>query len=295
MQPFLNDTQTVLMAGAGGGYDIFCGLPLYQWLTSRGKTVHLANLSFSPCISSPLQKVGPGICEEKYFPEKHLANFLQQPVYAILNDGPANVEQAYQALVNELKPDTLLLIDGGTDILMRGDEEDLGTPEEDISSLLAAYDSEISNKYLLCLGFGIDAFHGICHAHFLENVAALIQDGGYLGAWSLNQGTPEFDLLRDAYAYTANNQRSSIVNSSIIAAVEGKFGDAHATPRTEGSELFINPLMALYWAFQLDHVARRNLYLDQIRGIPSRIELSLKIEQFQALLSKSRPHRPIPC
>lgn len=284
----------MLLAGAGGGFDIYCGLPLYHWLTTRGKTVHLANLSFSPCIKAPLVKVEPGICSEKYFPEKHLANFIKQPIYAIENDGPAKVSWAYEQLVAELKPDTLLLIDGGTDIIMRGDEEDLGTPEEDISSLLAAYDSDIPFKYLLCLGFGIDAFHGVCHAHFLENVADLIRDGGYLGAWSLMDSTPEFRLLQEAYEYTSRIQRSSIVNSSIIAAVEGRFGNYHSTARTEGSELFISPLMSLYWAFHLDHVARRNLYLDQIRGLPSRRELSLRIEQFQQTFLRPRKPRAIP-
>ena len=41
------DAKTVLIAGAGGGYDIFSGLPLYFGLRNAGKTVHLANLTFS--------------------------------------------------------------------------------------------------------------------------------------------------------------------------------------------------------------------------------------------------------
>lgn len=283
-----------MIAGAGGGFDVFCGLPLYHWLKTQGKTVHLANLSFSPCVKESVIKVEPGVCTERYFPEKHLANFIQQPIYALENDGPVKVARAYDWMIRELKPDTLLLVDGGTDILMRGDEEDLGTPEEDISSLAAAQTCDIPFKYLLCLGFGVDTFHGVCHAHFLENVADLIRDGGYLGAWSLLRETPEFELMREAYEYTSKIQRSSIVNSSIIAAVEGYFGDYHSTPRTEGSELFINPLMALYWAFHLDHVARRNLYLDQIRNLPSRRELSLKIEAFQQTYLRPRKPRVIP-
>ena len=46
--PLLNELEkanTVLIAGAGGGFDVFCGLPLYFWLKKAGKTVHLANLS----------------------------------------------------------------------------------------------------------------------------------------------------------------------------------------------------------------------------------------------------------
>jgi hypothetical protein len=31
----------------GGGYDVFCGLPVYLELVRRGKKVHLASFSFS--------------------------------------------------------------------------------------------------------------------------------------------------------------------------------------------------------------------------------------------------------
>jgi hypothetical protein len=43
----LEAAETILLAGAGGGFDIFCGLPLYFSLKAMGKTVYLANLSFS--------------------------------------------------------------------------------------------------------------------------------------------------------------------------------------------------------------------------------------------------------
>ena len=43
----LKDSENILIAGAGGGFDIFCGLPIYFTLREMGKTVHLANYSFS--------------------------------------------------------------------------------------------------------------------------------------------------------------------------------------------------------------------------------------------------------
>jgi hypothetical protein len=42
----LDGVNNILVAGAGGGYDVFCGLPLCFSLKRAGKTVHLANLSF---------------------------------------------------------------------------------------------------------------------------------------------------------------------------------------------------------------------------------------------------------
>lgn len=43
----LRDARRVLVAGAGGGFDVYAGLPLALALASAGKEVHLANLSFA--------------------------------------------------------------------------------------------------------------------------------------------------------------------------------------------------------------------------------------------------------
>jgi hypothetical protein len=83
------------------------------------------------------------------------------------------------ALFTRLRPASRVLVDGGTDILMRGDEAGLGTPE-DMSSLAAVAalpDSLV--RLVACLGFGIDSYHGVCHAHVLENLAALQRAGAF--------------------------------------------------------------------------------------------------------------------
>lgn len=43
----LADSQNILLAGAGGGFDIFSGIPLYFNLTQQGKKVTIANFSFT--------------------------------------------------------------------------------------------------------------------------------------------------------------------------------------------------------------------------------------------------------
>ena len=200
--------------------------------------------------------------------------------------------------MEKYRPDTLLLVDGGTDSLMRGDEAGLGTPEGEAVTLAAATNvSGVSRKLLACVGFGIDTFHGVCHAHFLENVSALIGDDAFIGAWSLLRTSDEFAFYRDAcdYAFARLKHQPSIVNSSIISAVNGSFGDHHTTRRTDGSKLFINPLMSLYWTFRLEDVARRNLYLDRIQDTQTIEEVSAAIEQFRETLPTTRPWKNIPC
>jgi hypothetical protein len=106
---------------------------------------------------------------------------------------------------------------------------------------------------LVCLGFGIDTFHGVCHAHVLEAVAELSRAGGYLGAFSLSADMPEVKQFIEAteYVLAETAERPSIVLTSILSALECQFGNHHRTRRTTGSELFINPLMSVYWCFRL--------------------------------------------
>jgi hypothetical protein len=94
------------------------------------------------------------------------------------------------------------------------------------------------------------------HAHFLENVAYHMRNGGFLGTFSLLPQQEEAQKFLEAYASCAPS--NSIVCASVASAVEGRFGNYHhpaTNARTAGSKLFINPLMSMYWCFDLEHVA----------------------------------------
>jgi hypothetical protein len=306
----LAQSKTILLAGAGGGFDVFSGLPLYQWLRSSGKVVHLANLSSgalsfcdadSPCAG--VWQITAKTAAEAYFPEMYLSSWLSErfgdtPIYAIEPAGARLVTTAYRWLAKTLQPDAIVLVDGGTDSLMRGDEAGLGTPEGDAVSLLAASTlKEVPQRFLVCLGFGVDAHHGICHGQFLENVAALAAEDAYLGAWSLTREMEPFTFYRDAceFVFARLPRKPSIVNTSVIDAVIGSFGDHHATKRTEGSTLFINPLMGLYWSFALEAVASRNLMLERLLDTDTFNDVSLAIERYRDSLPKIKPWTNIPC
>ena len=43
----LESAERILVAGAGGGFDVYAGLPIYERLRRLGKQVWLANLSFT--------------------------------------------------------------------------------------------------------------------------------------------------------------------------------------------------------------------------------------------------------
>lgn len=304
----LRGAQTVLLAGAGGGYDIFCGLPLFHALRAQGKTVHLANLSFSP-LSSANEKWHPPhylevtpetIGHESYFPELHLVRYLRgQGIETSLscfpNVGVAPLRANYKALCERLQPDALVLVDGGTDSLMRGDETGLGTPIEDCASLYAAQELNVATKLLVCVGFGVDAFHGVCHAQFLEAVADVSRKGGFLGVCSLLPDMPEVEFYRAAcqHVFAKMHRMPSIVSSSILDAIQGHFGDYHSTARTSTSKLFINPLMAMLWTFRAEDVARRLLYPVAIRETQTWEETGQVIADFRSTIVR-KPFEALP-
>lgn len=283
-QPFvarLRGAKRVLLAGAGGGFDFMSGLPLAFALEAQGCEVTLANLSFSNLDASDAPEVADNLFEVRqdaggstvYFPERELARWSaeaghERPVYCFRRVGPKPLERAYRELVARCEPEVLIVVDGGTDSLMRGDEAGLGTPVEDVSTMLAvdALDDLGLDRLLVCLGFGVDTYHGVCHAQVLRNIAALSRQGAYLGALALLPGQPEVDRFLEAVeAVQARHERKSIVCASVSSAIEGDFGDVHRVERTQGSELFINPLMSIYWGFDLGAVVDRLQYAELVR------------------------------
>ena len=309
--PFLEQLEPcrrILLVGAGGGYDVYCGLPLYRYLEDRGKQVFLASLAFNPPDPSWGRALAQGLVElrapdqrpPKIGCETCLALWfstlgLDVPIYCFAAGGSLEILAHYQFLKEHLGLDALVLIDGGTDSLMRGDEPGLGSPGEDVASLAAAHQLDLPVRLLACLGFGLDAHHHVCHAYALEAAAQLTPSGDYLGAFSLLPHMAEFQFLAQAVEYTAGQKeaRLSIIASSVVAAGQGRFGDVHTTSRTQGSSLMINPLMSMYWCFQVDGLARRCLYLDQIKNTRSRGEITRAIQQFRANLTP-RPWLKLP-
>ncbi|MEM9191727.1 MAG: DUF1152 domain-containing protein [Myxococcota bacterium] len=293
---YLERSARVLLAGAGGGYDIFCGLPLYFALEAEGKQVFLANLSFSNLGGVSARRLAPAVAtvnrlsegSERYFPERHLAAWFETEgrdvsIYCFEKTGVVPLTEAYRAVIDEHSIDALVLIDGGTDSLMRGDEAGLGTPAEDMASIAAATNIDLDTKALVCLGFGVDTYHGVSHAQVLEATAELQRDGGFLGAFSLLPEMPEVKQYIDAVSYVRrlSPKRPSIVNASILSALEGAFGDVHSTDRTRGSELFINPLMSQYFAYRLDPLANRVRYLEKLRYTQTIAEVVAIIEAYR--------------
>ncbi|MFI9272542.1 DUF1152 domain-containing protein [Kitasatospora sp. NPDC052896] len=307
----LRAAERILVAGAGGGFDVYAGLPLALALRAAGKRVHLANLSFSHLHGLPAEVwLAPDVAEirpdtrthDQYFPELTLARWLNRhglpdTVWALAPVGVQPLRAAYRELVAHLDIDAVVLVDGGTDILMRGDEAGLGTPEEDMASLAAVAGLDgLTERLVVCLGYGVDAYHGVNHSLVLENLADLARTGDYLGAFSIPRDSREGALYLDAVAdaQAATPDHPSIVQGSVAAALRGEFGDVRFTARTRHSELFINPLMTLYLTVTVAGLADRNRYLDRLERTVLIRQLSTVIEEFRDELPRLRPPRTFP-
>ncbi|UBU15034.1 DUF1152 domain-containing protein [Nonomuraea gerenzanensis] len=120
--------------------------------------------SSAPAGSSSPARAGAPTCtppeteaRDWYFPEGCLSRWLAaqgQPatVYAFPKVGVRPLRAAYAELAEHLGLDAVVLVDGGTDILMRGDEAGLGTPADDMTSLAAAHALDVPVKVVAAAG-----------------------------------------------------------------------------------------------------------------------------------------------
>jgi hypothetical protein len=95
----LEKSNRVLIAGCGGGFDVFAGVPIGMRLLAAGKDVVFANYSFTNlwlCGGERLTPMAWRIDQQSneipYFPEKWLTEWLAAsgqatPVYAFAKSG----------------------------------------------------------------------------------------------------------------------------------------------------------------------------------------------------------------
>lgn len=270
----LKNSKNILIAGAGGGFDIFAGLPLFYQLNKKYKC-HLFNYSFTnlneansetkvyepnyhlygfsgKVLNCPVRK------NESYFPEGYLAEVTGRTVWATEKVGVVPLRKALQRLVDLYNIDTIIMIDGGVDSLMHGDETECGSILEDTVSLASLKDiNNIPNKILATVGFGTEIEDHLDHYLALSNIAELIKLNGLIGSCCLIKEDQSFNFMKNAYEYVVNisNHAKSHITPRIISAVEGNF--------INNQHYFIQPLMNLYWFWKPEVVISQNKLIDK--------------------------------
>lgn len=311
--------ERILISGCGGGYDIMQGLPLYFALRSQNKQVFLGNMSFSELGKADgeiiLKENNPGesiVCmsithktslniRASYFPEKYLCEWFKEvcnedvQIFAFKRRGPDKIAAAYSALIEKYGIQAIVLVDGGSDSLMAGDEAELGTPLEDMLSIFAVQSLNIPS-FLVCLGIGADRFHGVSDCSSLRAIAELTQSGGFLGSLGLEKTMPEVIGFLEASQYVESKMQPSIVGFFVKSAIQGKFGNYNILERTRGQKLFVYPLMGWYFFFDLEKVYKRILYRQYCEGVKNATEFMVALDAFRVEIEQDelRPVEELP-
>lgn len=280
---------TVLLAGCGGGFDFVHAAALYPDLVRLGKRVVWVSNSFgdparlggeAPVVferdgAVVKQVTARSLPDPHYGPEVHLAGFLDERFparapHAILACNARRftvptLRAFYRELAREQQVDAAVIVDGGSDSLMRGDEEGLGDPVEDAVSVAAVAElHELRERILITVGLGCDRYNQVSDAASLRAIAELTAAGGFLGAAALHQGSPAFAFYRDALDHLdARQPFRSVLSGAVISAGEGRYGREEVPPRlrrrVREGELFLWPLMSMLWGFEVGAVAARSL------------------------------------
>jgi hypothetical protein len=286
----LGGARRVLLAGCGGGYDVLGAIPLAHQLRARGVAVELASLSFSylNALEAPRDGAHPNLyavgaraaIEHAYCPEAWLAKWLDDElggahvVWSFEKTGVRPLERAYRALVERLAIDAIVLVDGGIDAVLRGDETSLGTPAEDLASLAAATAVPDVPIALACVGLSAELRDGIAHAQVFERMAELARADAYLGASALVPGTAACDAYVRAVEYVFAGQmhmKKSHVHSVITRSLGGEFG-------ATAPHVWLSPLSSMFWFFDARAAARTHVFLDDLRPTDTMWEVVARIE-----------------
>jgi hypothetical protein len=198
-------------------------------------------------------------------------------------------------LVEHLDIDALILVDGGVDSLMRGDEARPGSLIQDTISLTAVKDLDIPVKILACLGFGTEVEEAVSHHHALENMAALAREGAFWGSCALTKQMEAFQLFEAAarYVWEQPGHGRSHISTRIIPAVNGEFDNFHLYDDDRRTVVYISPLMSLYWFFDMNAVIRRSLLVEALQATQTTREANSIYRELRRRL-RVRTQRKIP-
>lgn len=291
----------VLLLGVGGGFDVLCTLPIAVALRAQGCQIHLA--SYSTTDFSRVQAPAPAqrnlmridqsmhLSTGGHFSEDMVARWassffgVETPVWCFTRPGVQSMSAGLAWLVQSLAIDAIVLVDGGVDGLFIGDEHDTATPSMDAVSIIAAWSLKHPRTLYSFTAFGTEGVgYEVRHADALRRIAELVGRGAMLGVSALLRGGPPGDEFRAALGAIGGEidpLRRSIINASILAAMDGRFGETHLTPRTDHAPVWVSPLTLLYWFFDLNAVAETKPYLHEVLATDDVADVAAAIARFR--------------
>lgn len=267
--------SNILVAGAGGGFDIVCALPVILSLKSLGHNVELANFSFTHLtkltdVLKPMENLYGVTAKSRlmtsdYCPEAQLAKWWKRKfdeekiVWCYSGIGVKPLAEIFSNLKERLNLDAILVLDGGVDGLFYGNEYNTGTPSMDAVSVIAGSLVEDCKRFYGFTAFGTEGSNQeVRHCDALLRISELIQRNALLGVCTPRPGgaiASDFINCLDYIHSTMEPNKHSIMAGSIKCALEGSFGMQAFNAKTKSGPVWVSALTMLYWFFDLDTVA----------------------------------------
>ena len=273
--------MSILLSGCGGGYDVFCTIPLFFEYQKKKKNIIVVSLSFTKVrllekltIENQIEKLKSNLYfvdakkmvnkEYDYFPEYYLSRHLQQGVYVIIikQSTIKQITEAYNVIIHKKNIIKFYLVDGGCDLLLSGKESDLATPVEDMMHLKAVVNLPIKRKYACAVGMTCDC-NSVPKNELLDRLKEIEDILISKHIWSLTD--PYVKKYYDIFY--KSKPTNSIVNSLICSTLEGRVGyylPKHLKLRIRNNNVELDQLMITFVQYDLIKLSNRILYLDEL-------------------------------
>ena len=273
--------MTILLAGCGGGYDIYCGIPQYFKYMKEKKNVLLLNLSFTSSKlledlvkKKQIYKPNPNYyiinfknitdnINNNYFPEYYLSKELKCDIYIIDSESTINqIKDAYNHIIKYKNIYKIHLIDGGCDSLLSGKESHLATPTEDMIHMRAIMDINVDSKIISCVGMTCDC-NQLPKEEFIERLNELNDILINTNVWNLK----DTNIQKYYNIFYKCQPRRSIVNSLICARLDGYSGyyvPSHLKDRIVKNNVYLDDYMITYNTYDFNELVKRILYIEEL-------------------------------
>lgn len=302
--PFsLKKGSTVLISGCGGGFDIVAGIPLALELEKMGHKIIFSSYSFTRLnevenaltfpngiklvdANSTLQRLkfennvyfteDESIPVDEYFPEKYMCEWYKnqgkpKKIFCYNDISIHKLTRFFNALNKKYKIDCHIVMDGGADGILRGDEFELGSPLLDTVSIMASDLCTIENKIYALSAFGSEGVNNdVSHAEVLKRMSEITATGHMLGISSILNNSEIADSFKSAVDHIMNRTHSfynSVIISSIVESLKGKYGYQSFNTKTNNSPVWISPLQSLLWYMDLHSVAQNKVLYSEFCDI----------------------------
>jgi hypothetical protein len=297
-EDYIKSANKILIVGMGGGVDILGVLLVNESIIKGRRKAILGSIhgvSFKKFegleqVNDSVAWVGEKtrIRIRRRFAEPHVAKITGQKLALFSQEyGVRGLSDDFNDFIKKENIDLTIFVDTGMDSLITGDENDLGTPRTDQTSLAVAVNLKCA-KFLANIGFGVEP--EISHYYILRNISQIVARGGFLGASGLSYAIAEkyLPILENIIEKVP----SSTV-SSICQALKGKFGLwKNPAPWTKGL-VFLSPLMLIIFYFDIDVVYSLNSIAKSLQNTTSRTQINRILKSINSERKKN-PRKPIP-